>query len=459
MTRIEKDSLGEVSIPENKLWGSQTQRSLMFFNIGSETLPWGLISALIKIKKAASVVNAELDLIDSNIAILIQKACDQLLEEKSLEHFPVRIWQTGSGTQSNMNVNEVIANLANTYAGNKPGTKKPVHPNDHVNRAQSSNDVFPSAMHIFAKQLIDQQLIPVTGKMLIQLTALEEQWTSTFICGRTHMMDALPLTLAQIVSGYRYQFEQAESALRTASEDLNNIALGGTAVGTGANAPENFGERVCEQLNQLYDMSLQSHANKFAALSSQDEINRCAQAVNLIAVVLQKMADDIRLLASGPNSAIGELKLPENEPGSSIMPGKVNPTQCEALTMICIQVTTNCQAILLAISQGQLQLNTYRPLIIRNFAESVTLLAEGMNSFTQHCLCGLTVDNARVQEHLDKNLMLITVATPLIGYDNASKIARHALLEKTDIYTAAEALKIISAEELHRYIAEKLRHR
>ena len=456
-SRIETDSFGSIEIPASALWGAQTQRSLQFFAIGRQQMPWRLVRTLLLIKKACALVNAAQGLLNAEQTSLIQRACDELLDKEMAEHFPVSVWQTGSGTQSNMNVNEVVANLANSYVGKPLGSKAPVHPNDHVNRSQSSNDVFPTAMHMYAVDLLDTRLLPSLQTLHNELQTLESRWQQQLISGRTHMMDALPLTLGQLVGAFRHQVDEARVSIAGAREGLLQLAIGGTAVGTGANAPAGFDVAACAQLSMLSGSTFLPHPNKFAALSSQDELLGAAHTVTKLSVVLQKMANDIRLLASGPNTGFGELQLPANEPGSSIMPGKVNPTQCEALTMVCIQCAANCHAIEAAVSQGQLQLNTYRPLMIKNFSEAVTLLADAMESFTRHCLAGLSINSATIESHLNNNLMLITFAAPDLGYDNASKIARYAAKQATTIFAAAEALQIMSAAELQQLVDTRMR--
>ncbi|MBT8149192.1 MAG: class II fumarate hydratase [Gammaproteobacteria bacterium] len=463
-SRTETDSFGSIEIPATALWGAQTQRSLEFFAIGDQALPRGFIVALIQIKKACSKVNTSQGRISAEQGRLITRACDQLLAASQgpaqapfTGQFPVSVWQTGSGTQSNMNVNEVVANLANSFVGKGAGSKSPVHPNDHVNCSQSSNDVFPTAMHIYAVELLQQNLLPELNTLRKELHNLERRWAQQLIAGRTHMMDALPLTLGQVMGGYRYQVERAQQQIEAALNGLLQLAIGGTAVGTGANAPKRFDREVCAELAQQLQREFVPHANKFAALSSQDELLTAAHAVSALAAVLQKLANDIRLLGSGPNTAFGELQLPANEPGSSIMPGKVNPTQCEALTMVCIQAIVNGHAIESAVGQGQLQLNTYRPLMVKNFAEAVTLLADAMGSFTRHCLAGLEVNTATVERHLQANLMLVTFAAPEVGYDNASKIARYAAQHGGSIYAAAEALDIMPAGQLQQLVEARVR--
>ncbi|MGB5324543.1 MAG: class II fumarate hydratase [Pseudomonadales bacterium] len=458
--RTEKDSFGNIKLPADALYGAQTQRSLTFFAIGEDILPWGMVRALVAVKQACAAVNLRKRLLDEDIAALIRRACDELLaaggEQRYRAQFPVRVWQTGSGTQSNMNVNEVIANLANQYAGSAPGSNQPVHPNDHVNRSQSSNDVFPTAMHLHALEVLETQLLPAIEAMFRQLNRLELFFSERLIAGRTHMMDALPLTLGQVFGAYRQQIAAAQDALLQASAGLTRLAIGGTAVGTGANAPSGFDRDVCVELAAIAGRDVTPHPNKFAALSGQDDLLATAQALARLAAVLNKIANDIRLLASGPHTAIGELRLPANEPGSSIMPGKVNPTQCEALAMVCIQVSTQVHAIEMATAAGQLQLNTYRPLMMHNFSQAVRLLADAQQSFAAHCLAGIEVNAAVLDSHLDNNLMLVTYAVPELGYDNASKVARYAEAQRCNIYQAAEQLGVMAADQLRKLVAERI---
>ncbi|NND39136.1 MAG: class II fumarate hydratase [Pseudomonadales bacterium] len=469
-SRTETDSFGSVELPANALYGAQTQRSLQFFSIGEELLPWGMVRALLAVKQACAQVNHDRGLLATDVTELIARACTELLGENAQaayrKHFPVRVWQTGSGTQSNMNVNEVVANLANFYAGEALGGKKPVHPNDHVNRSQSSNDVFPTAMHLYAIELLEQALLPAVDTLIAELARLEKRYQAMLITGRTHLMDALPLTLGHCFGAYRHQLQEARAAIvatlggadsASAAGGLIELAIGGTAVGSGANAPENFDRDVCTLLSAFYGRRLLPHPNKFAALSGQDALLAAAQALVRLASVLHKMANDIRLLASGPNSGIGELQLPANEPGSSIMPGKVNPTQCEAMAMVCMQVSAQVDAIEQAAAAGQLQLNTCRPMMIHNFGSAVGLLSDVQHSFASHCLAGISVNEAAVQSHLDNNLMLVTFAAPELGYDNASKIARHALEQGCNIYQAAEKLGIMKAEPMRVLVEQRVR--
>jgi len=455
-TRTLKDSLGAVDIPADKLWGAQTQRSLIFFNIGRQTLPYEFLHALVTLKKACCIVNHKVGILDDRRYKLIVHACERILHEDLWEHFPVKIWQTGSGTQTNMNANEVIANLANTIDGQALDSKQPVHPNDHVNMSQSSNDVFPTVMHMHAIHLLQQIMLPAIIELENQLTELEKKWRTQPISGRTHLMDAIPLMLGQIFSAYRYQLLQFQKQITSNISCLSMLAIGGSAVGNGANTPREFDSKVCYELSILTGIELVSHPNKFAALSAQDEIAQTTASIAHLSSILNKLANDVRILASGPNTGFGELSLPANEPGSSMMPGKVNPTQCEALSMVCIQTRANCNTILEATGLGQMQLNTYRPLIVKNYTEAIELLSDSIRSFTHHCLAGIEINTANINQHIDRNLMLITLAAPEIGYDNATQIAHYANKNNCDIYSAAKALQIMPDTKLRHLINTKL---
>lgn len=442
MTRIERDSMGDIDVPSSALWGAQTQRSLENFEIGSEKMPLELIEALIQIKRACSVVNQEEGKLTQEQGQQIREACDLLLSDLSeyASHFPLSLWQTGSGTQTNMNVNEVIARLASPEGL--------VHPNDHVNRSQSSNDVFPTAMHLAAYRQVHQDLLPELKLWLAELSQLMESNGHIIKIGRTHLQDATPITLAQEVSGWKGMIEQSVVAVRQSSESLLKLAIGGTAVGTGLNASEDFGEKVSQVLAEVVGFPFVSDSNKYVALTSHQPLSFVHGSIRALAGDVMKIANDIRWLASGPRSGLGELTLPSNEPGSSIMPGKVNPTQAEALTMVVTQVMGNDTTIQMAASQGNFELNVFKPVIIYNFMQSVGLLTDAMRSFRRKCLSGLAVNEARMKELLDSSLMLVTALTPHIGYDKSAEIAKKALEDNTTLEAAALALGYATEAEL-----------
>ncbi|MBZ6527551.1 class II fumarate hydratase [Aerococcaceae bacterium DSM 111021] len=446
MTRIERDSMGDIDVPSSALWGAQTQRSLENFEIGSEKMPLELIEALIQIKRACSVVNQEESKLNQEQGQQIREACDLLLSDLSeyASHFPLSLWQTGSGTQTNMNVNEVIARLASPEGL--------VHPNDHVNRSQSSNDVFPTAMHLAAYRQVHQDLLPELERWLAELSQLMESNGQIIKIGRTHLQDATPITLAQEVSGWKSMIEQSLVAVRQSSESLLKLAIGGTAVGTGLNASEDFGEKVSQVLAEVVGFPFVSDSNKYFALTSHQPLSFVHGSVRALAGDVMKIANDIRWLASGPRSGLGELTLPSNEPGSSIMPGKVNPTQAEALTMVVTQVMGNDTTIQMAASQGNFELNVFKPVIIYNFMQSVGLLTDAMRSFRRKCLSGLAVNEARMKELLDSSLMLVTALTPHIGYDKSAEIAKKALEDNTTLEVAALALGYATKDELKEWM-------
>ncbi len=446
MDRIEKDSLGEIAVPQDALWGAQTQRSIENFQIGTEKMPLKLIEALVQVKKACAIVNEEEGKLSSDKGTTIQEACalvlDNLNEYES--QFPLCLWQTGSGTQTNMNVNEVLAHLASKTT--------PVHPNDDVNLSQSSNDVFPTAMHIAAYKEIQDQLITEMKLWLEVISALMERYEGVIKIGRTHLQDATPLTFAQELSGWRSMIENSLKAIEMSSSTLLKLAIGGTAVGTGVNASSDFGVKVSRELEKALGIPFVSDENKFFALTSHQPLSFVHGSLRALASDLMKIANDIRWLASGPRSGLGELSLPVNEPGSSIMPGKVNPTQAEALTMIAAQVMGNDTTIQVAASQGNFELNVYKPVIIHNFLQTVGLLTDGMRSFREKCLAGLTVNTDRMDELVHRSLMLVTALTPHIGYEKAAEIAHKALKENTTLEEAALSLEYASKEELKQWL-------
>ena len=451
-TRIEEDSMGAVEVPESSYWGAQTARSLRYFAIGDETMPEGIIEAFAVIKQAAALVNQDLGLLSPFKAGLIVRASDDILNGRLRRQFPLSLWQTGSGTQTNMNVNEVIANRANELAGGLKGARAPIHPNDDVNRSQSSNDTFPGAMHIAAVTAIRRTLLPALEGLQQALEEKSASFASIVKIGRTHLMDAVPLTLGQEFSGYATQVRYAVARVRRSLQGLYPLALGGTAVGTGLNAHPEFAVRVAARIAEFTGFPFVTAENKFEALAAHDAVVDASGALKTAAVSLMKIANDIRWLASGPRCGIGEIALPENEPGSSIMPGKVNPTQCEALTMIAAQVMGNDVTIAIGGASGNFELNVYKPVMIYNLLQSIRLLADGCRSFTAHAVSGITANEATIRRHLDDSLMLVTALTPYIGYDQAAAVARKAFAENLSLKAAAVALGVATAEEFDRYV-------
>ncbi len=450
--RIEKDALGNVLVPLDAYWGAQTARSIENFQIGSDQMPKELIGAICHIKKAYAITNCEQGRLPKKKMQAISKACDEVLEGKFLEHFPLSVWQTGSGTQTNMNVNEVLATRANELLGHKRSTKHPVHPNDDVNMSQSTNDVFPSAIQVAACFDIEKRLLPALGSMQKNLEAHAKAFNKIVKVGRTHLMDAAPLTLGQEFSGYASQVEGATSAIKTSLKELRELALGGTAVGTGINAPKGMGKAVCKTLSRLTKSVFRPAKNPFSALSASDAIVTTSASLKRLACALYKIANDIRWMASGPRSGLGELTLPENEPGSSIMPGKVNPTQAEALMMVATQIIGFDTAITLAATQGNFELNAMRPLMAYNLIRSIHLLSDAVTSFTERCLRGLKPNKKRIEEYLNRSLMLATALNPIIGYDKAAKLVRKAHLEDKTLKAAALELGYFTAKEFDRLI-------
>src|SRR5437773_765979 len=426
-TRTETDSLGAIEVAVDRYWGAQTQRSLLHFNIGYDVMPREMIRALGILKKACALVNQDLGKLPSDKAKLIAAACDEVTEGKLDEHFPLRVWQTGSGTQTNMNANEVISNRAIEMAGGVLGSKKPIHPNDDVNMSQSSNDTFPTAMHIAAAMETARRLLPAVKKLRDALDAKARQFAGIVKIGRTHLQDATPLTVGQEFSGWVSMLDRDLTRISQALDGLYDLAIGGTAVGTGLNAHPEFAERAAKKISELSGLPFRSHPNKFASLSAHDEIVFASGALKTLAASLMKIANDIRWLASGPRCGLGELTLPENEPGSSIMPGKVNPTQCEAITMVAVQVMGNDAAIGFAGSQGNFELNVFKPVMIFNYLHSIELLADASHGFVDYCINGMTINREKIDEQLRDSLMLVTALNPHIGYDNAARIAKDAL--------------------------------
>jgi fumarate hydratase class II len=446
-TRIETDSMGPMEIPADKYYGAQTARSLHFFRIGEDLMPLPVIHALAIIKKASAMVNRDLGLLSEEKAALIISAAEEVAEGKWDSHFPLSIWQTGSGTQTNMNVNEVIANRANEIAGEPLGAKKPIHPNNDVNMSQSSNDAFPAAMHIAAVTILQTKLLPSLDRLHGRLCKQSEEFSSILKIGRTHLMDAVPITLGQEFSGYAAQIDQAIERISLSLIGLYELALGGTAVGTGLNCPAPFAHKVATTIAQLVHQPFTSAPNKFAALASHEPFVFASGALKALAAAFMKMANDIRWMASGPRCGLQEITLPENEPGSSIMPGKVNPTQCEALTMISVQVMGIDSAIGFAAAQGNFELNVFKPVIIYNFLHAAILLAEGCDSFAKHALEGLKPNLRQLNRLTERSLMLVTALSPKIGYDKAAKIAHHAYHNDISLKEAAINLQALSEEE------------
>ena len=451
-TRTESDSFGPIEVPADRYWGAQTQRSLHHFAIGDDVMPTELIHAFGVLKKAAALVNLDLGLLPKDKADLIVMVADEIAAGKLDAHFPLRVWQTGSGTQTNMNVNEVIANRGAELAGLPMGGKRPLHPNDDVNMSQSSNDTFPTAMHVAAVQAIERALAPTVRRLRDALAAKAEEFRDVVKIGRTHLMDAVPLTLGQEFSGYVAQLDADLGRLRATLPDLCELALGGTAVGTGLNAPPRFGELAAARIAELTGLPFVSAPNKFAALAAHDALVMASGALRTLAVSLMKIANDLRWLGSGPRAGLGELRLPENEPGSSIMPGKVNPTQCEALTMVCVQVLGNDAAIAMAGSQGNFELNVFKPLIIYDFLHSTRLLTDACRSFTDYLVVGLEADRERIAQLMQSSLMLVTALSPHIGYDKAARVAHKAHHEGTTLREAAVALGYLTGEEFDRLV-------
>ena len=445
--RVESDSMGTINVPAEKYYGAQTARSLANFDIGGEKMPVEIIAAFAVLKKAAALANTRLGLMDDKTRDLIVAAADEVIEGKLKDHFPLVVWQTGSGTQSNMNVNEVISNRAIEMAGGVMGSKKPIHPNDHVNMSQSSNDTYPTAMHIAAVEAIEGYLVRRVETLRNTLAQKSEEYMDVVKIGRTHLQDATPLTLGQEISGWVAQIDLAMKAIRATLPQLYELALGGTAVGTGLNAHPLYAETVAGEIARLTGRPFVTAPNKYAVMAGHDAFVGSSGALKQLAAALMKIANDVRWLASGPRSGLGEITIPENEPGSSIMPGKVNPTQSEALTMVAVQVMGNDAAIGFAASQGNFELNVFKPVIAYNFLQSVRLLADGAQSFNDHCAVGIMPDRARIKQLVDQSLMLVTALNRKIGYDNAAKIAKHAHKKGITLRESALDLGLLTGEE------------
>lgn len=451
-TRIETDSMGEIHVPANKLWGAQTERSLHHFAIGQDLIPKAVIHAFGQLKKAAALSNLEINKISKDKANLIVKAADELVAGHLDDEFPLHVWQTGSGTQSNMNVNEVLANYANQLAGQALGSKSPIHPNDDVNMSQSSNDTFPTAMHMAAALEIHHRLIPAVRFLREGLAKKMQAYAHIIKIGRTHLQDAVPLTLGQEFSGYVAQLDACLFRLDEVLHELYELAIGGSAVGTGLNTHPEFAPRAVKHIAEMTKLPFVCAENKFAALASHEPLVMAHSACKTLACALMKIANDLRWMGSGPRCGLGELLLPENEPGSSIMPGKVNPTQAEAMTMVCAQVMGNDVTIGFAASQGNFELNVFKPVIIFNFLHSVTLLTDTCKSFQKYCVEGLEVNLPVIEKYVRESLMLVTALNQHIGYDNAAKIAKKAHLENTTLKEAAIALKLLTAKQFDEYV-------
>ncbi len=445
--RIEHDTMGEVRVPADKYWGAQTQRSLENFKIGTEKMPPEIIRAFAVLKKSAALANLKLNMLDEPRAMAICAVCDEILAGNWLDNFPLAVWQTGSGTQSNMNVNEVVANRANALLG-----KPLVHPNDHVNKSQSSNDTFPTAMHIAAKIALEEQVLPAIEALEGTFAKLSEEYADIIKIGRTHLQDATPLTLGQEISGWHEMLRKGREMVLLSCGGLSELALGGTAVGTGLNAHPEFGAEAAAEISRQTGRAFVTAPNKFHSLTSKDELVFAHGALKALAANLMKIANDVRLLSSGPRCGIGELIIPENEPGSSIMPGKVNPTQCEALTMVAVQVMANDVAVGMAASQGNFELNVFMPVCIYNFLQSARLLADAMVSFNANCAVGIRPNLAKIEANLNTSLMLVTALNPHIGYENAAKIAKHAHKNGLTLKESALELGILTAEEFDRFV-------
>ena len=440
--RIERDSMGEMQVPADRYWGAQTQRSFQNFKIGGEIMPREITHAFGILKKAAAIANHEFGKLDDRRLDVISRACDEVISGSLNDHFPLVVWQTGSGTQSNMNANEVIANRGNEIAG-----EKLLHPNDHVNMSQSSNDTFPTAMHIAAVTIIREKLLPAMDGLIETFKRLEAENEGIVKTGRTHLQDATPIRFSQEISGWRNMIEKTRAMIEAALPGISELALGGTAVGTGLNCPREFGPVVARVVSELTGYPFTSAANKFHALTSKDDLVFMHGALKALAANLMKIANDVRWLASGPRDGLGEIFIPENEPGSSIMPGKVNPTQCESVTMVAVQVMANDVAVGMAASQGNFELNVFMPVLIHNFLQSVRLLADSLRSFNKNCVSGITANREKMHDNLYNSLMLVTALNPYIGYDNAAKTAKKAYKENISLKEACVALGFLTAEK------------
>jgi fumarate hydratase class II len=450
--RIEKDSFGPIEVPAERLWGAQTQRSLHHFRISTERMAPELVAALAQVKRAAAAVNRSLGKLPSDKADAIIAAADEVLEGRYPDEFPLAVWQTGSGTQSNMNMNEVLANRASELLNGERGQARLLHPNDHVNMGQSSNDIFPTAMHVAAALAVAKNVLPALARLRLTLQIKSRDFDDIVKIGRTHLQDATPLTLGQEFSGYVAQLDFCEGAIRASLPGLLALAAGGTAVGTGLNAHPDFAPRIAAELGSRTGLAFKSAPNKFAALAGHEALVASHGAFKTLATALMKIANDVRWMASGPRSGLGEITIPENEPGSSIMPGKVNPTQCEALTMLCCQVFGNDVALTIGASQGNFELNVFKPMIAHNFLQSARLLADGMRSFEEHCARGIEPNRARIGELMERSLMLVTALAPHIGYDAAAQIAKHAQHEGITLREAARQSGLVTEEQFDQWI-------
>jgi fumarate hydratase class II len=453
--RKEFDSLGKINVRTDKYWGASTQRSIKFFNIGNIFTKPSIIKSIAIIKKSAAIVHYKNKQIDKKICNAIVKASDEVIKGKLKEHFPLKVWQTGSGTQTNMNVNEVISNRAIEILGGKKGTKKPVHPNDHVNKSQSTNDVFPTAMHISIVSETSQKLLPNLKILEKELKKKVIKFKNIIKIGRTHLQDATPLSLGQEFSGYHTQLKKSIERIELSLKEIYYLAQGGTAVGTGINSKKNFDKKIVNEIKKITKFPFKSANNKFAELAAHDSIVNFSGTLNTIAVSLMKISNDIRFLGSGPRAGYGELILPENEPGSSIMPGKVNPTQCEAVTMVCVKVIGNHTGITLAGSHGHFELNVFKPLIAHNILQSIEILADSTKNFALYCVKGIKANNKKINEHLDNSLMLVTALVPKVGYDNAAKIAKTALKNNTTLKHEALKSGLIGEKEYNKIVDPK----
>jgi len=457
-TRSETDSMGAIDVPSDRYWGAQTERSLHHFNIGNDVMPREMIRALGVLKKACALVNHDLGKLSSDKLKFVVQACDEVIGGKLDEHFPLRVWQTGSGTQTNMNANEVISNRAIELAGGVMGSKKPIHPNDDVNMSQSSNDTFPTAMHIAAAERMNE-LIQRVRQVKSAIDAKAEEFKDVVKIGRTHLQDATPLTVGQEMSGWASLLERDIDRMKATLPGLYDLAIGGTAVGTGLNAHPEFAERAARKIAELTGLPFKSHPNKFAALSAHDEMVFCSGGLKTLAASLMKVANDVRWLASGPRCGLGELVIPENEPGSSIMPGKVNPTQSEAMTMVAVQVMGNDAAIGFADSQGNFELNVFKPVIIHNLLHSIRLIHDACHGFVEYCIAGLDLNREKIDEHLRDSLMLVTALNEHIGYDNAAKIAKNAHKKGISLRESAIELELLTGEQFDEWVKpEEMTH-
>ena len=450
--RKESDALGTVEVPEQALWGAQTQRALHNFQIGENVFPPTFIQQYALLKKAAAQTNVALGKLNSDLGDYITRACDEIIAGEHGDQFPIAVWQTGSGTQTNMNLNEVIANRANELAGQSRGQRSPVHPNDHVNLSQSSNDTFPTVMHLTVMQGLLQQLAPALAQLIGTLQQKENEFEHRIKSGRTHMMDATPVTLGQEFSGYRHQIQYALEQLDAIQPALSNLAIGGSAVGTGLNTHPLWAETVVSKISELTGITYQPAPNTFSMMAAHDALVDCHARLKLLATALYKMASDLRLMGSGPRCGLAEIRLPANEPGSSIMPGKVNPTQIEALTMVCLRVMGNDVVVTMANSQGQFELNVYKPVILHTLWESITLLADAMISFDLHCLQGIEANDQQLDQYMERSLMLVTALTPQIGYDNAAKAAKWAYEHDASLKQAVITLGFLNAADYDRLV-------